>query len=202
MVIKELEKTKDHPADRRVRKTRTLLRQGLISLLMEKDIRNITINELVQKIDINRGTFYLHCKDLQDLLEQIEDETMDGLHSILEKYKETDIDDASPLFFIDLLAYVKANADLCRLLLDEKSRVSFFYKIKKLVEENCFDTVKRTYQLENPIHYGMFSAFAVSGSIGVIQLWLKNGCHESLEEVADALLRLIQTGLGYLKDSK
>ena len=60
--------------DRRVRKTRAQLRQGLAELLKEKSIKEITVKELVEKVDINRSTFYLHYTDIYDMMEKIENE--------------------------------------------------------------------------------------------------------------------------------
>ena len=58
--------------DRRVRKTRTQLRKCLSILLETKKIQNITVKELAQMADINRGTFYLHYKDVYVLLDHIQ----------------------------------------------------------------------------------------------------------------------------------
>ena len=46
--------------DRRVRKTRALLLQGLVKMLETHDIQDISVKELTELVDINRGTFYLH----------------------------------------------------------------------------------------------------------------------------------------------
>lgn len=59
--------------DRRVRKTKAALRAGLIKLMQEKSIREITVRELVDEVDINRSTFYLHYTDIYDMLNKIED---------------------------------------------------------------------------------------------------------------------------------
>ena len=50
--------------DRRVRKTRAQLRAGLARLLQKKSIKEITVKELVEEVDINRSTFYLHYTDI------------------------------------------------------------------------------------------------------------------------------------------
>ena len=60
--------------DRRVRKTRRQLREGLARLLEEKSIRDIKVKELVEEVDINRSTFYLHYSDIYDMLKQLEEE--------------------------------------------------------------------------------------------------------------------------------
>lgn len=45
------------PVDRRVRKTRRQLRECLITLLKEKKVQDITVRELTDMADLNRGTF-------------------------------------------------------------------------------------------------------------------------------------------------
>ena len=71
--------TKPGTVDRRVRKTKKQLRQGLTQLLQTKNINEISVRELSDLVDINRGTFYLHYRDIYDLLDQIE-QRRDILH--------------------------------------------------------------------------------------------------------------------------
>ena len=47
--------------DRRVRRTRAQLRTAFTSLMAEKPINQITVRELADRADVNRGTFYTHC---------------------------------------------------------------------------------------------------------------------------------------------
>ncbi len=58
--------------DRRVRRTKRQLRMALTSLMLEKDINTITVFEITELADVNRGTFYSHYKDVRDLLSQLE----------------------------------------------------------------------------------------------------------------------------------
>ena len=46
--------------DRRVRRTKKLLSQGLIELMQQKQVKDITVRELADLVDVNRGTFYLY----------------------------------------------------------------------------------------------------------------------------------------------
>lgn len=52
-----METKKGEKMDRRVRKTRAQLRAGLARLMQQKNIKEITVKELVDEIDINRSTF-------------------------------------------------------------------------------------------------------------------------------------------------
>ncbi len=56
--------------DRRIRKTQEAILEAFVGLLAEKDFEQITINELADRADVNRGTVYLHYSDKFDLLDQ------------------------------------------------------------------------------------------------------------------------------------
>ena len=62
----------ENKTDRRVRRTKRLLLESLTSLMKEKPIKDISVKELTDLADINRGTFYLHYRDIYDMLEQLE----------------------------------------------------------------------------------------------------------------------------------
>ena len=54
--------------DRRVRRTRELLRRALLSLVQEKGYDRITVQDILDRADIGRSTFYAHYRDKDDLL--------------------------------------------------------------------------------------------------------------------------------------
>ena len=56
------------PTDRRVRRTRELLRRAFLSLLQEKGYDRITVQDILDRADIGRSTFYAHYRDKDDLL--------------------------------------------------------------------------------------------------------------------------------------
>ncbi len=45
--------------------------------MKQKPLKSITVRELTELADLNRGTFYLHFKDVYDLAEQIENGIFD-----------------------------------------------------------------------------------------------------------------------------
>lgn len=53
--------------DMRIRKTKRALYQALEELLKKKSLSQITVTELAAHAEINKGTFYLHYKDIFDL---------------------------------------------------------------------------------------------------------------------------------------
>ena len=55
------------PSDRRTLKTKKAILQAFSELLKEKELRKITVQEIVDKADISRVTFYKYYLDVYDL---------------------------------------------------------------------------------------------------------------------------------------
>ena len=72
--------------DSRVKRTKKLIRKGLVELAQTKRINKITVKELTDYIEINRGTFYLHYKDVFDLVESLENELYSDFDTKLSSY--------------------------------------------------------------------------------------------------------------------
>lgn len=117
--------------DRRVRKTRQQLQSGLIHLMQEKNIQKITVRELSQLADINRGTFYLHYKDVFDMLDQIEAKLIADFIEILNRCPSLIVRNNVHPLLVDVFSFVESNEGMMRVALC-KNRDSFFFRsIKK-----------------------------------------------------------------------
>ena len=57
--------------DRRVQRTRQLLRQAAIDTMKEKGFMAMTIQDITDRANVNRGTFYAHYLDKYALLEEL-----------------------------------------------------------------------------------------------------------------------------------
>jgi len=71
--------------DRRKKKTQKAIRKVMLELLDEKNIEAISILDITNQADINRGTFYLHYVDKYDMLEKFENELFSKIEEILYK---------------------------------------------------------------------------------------------------------------------
>ena len=92
----------DMTVDRRVKKTKRQLRQALMHLMTEKPSRSISVRELAERADINRGTFYIHDKDVGDLLQQLEDEMAERLITVCRKHAHSSGEDSAFPYLADL----------------------------------------------------------------------------------------------------
>ncbi|MBQ2218094.1 MAG: TetR/AcrR family transcriptional regulator, partial [Firmicutes bacterium] len=74
--------------DRRAKRSRRLLKEGLLSLMQEKKFKDISARDITESADLNRGTFYLHYPDTQALLESIEDDLLSEAQQIVDQHLE------------------------------------------------------------------------------------------------------------------
>lgn len=185
--------------DRRVRKTRRILRECLTRLLKEKKIQDITVRELADMADINRGTFYLHYKDVFDLLEQIEQELTEKLEDILDHHSVEELLSRPSLLFSDLYPTVQENADIITILIGENGDLNFVNRIKAILRDRCLKKwLTSNYSCSTDL-LEAYSAFIISGCVGIVQYWLETGMKESPEQMAKATEDFILRGIRVLE---
>ena len=68
-------------ADRRVRRTRSLLHEALFGLIGEKDYDRISVSEILERANIGRSTFYMHFRDKDDLFASAIQETIESMRA-------------------------------------------------------------------------------------------------------------------------
>ena len=180
-------------SDRRVRYTKMVIKDSFIKFLKQKPISHISITEICDDADINRATFYAHYQDQYDLLRQIKDEALENINQYIGTFDYRDAA-ANPLDMTQkILEYILENAELFDLLLNSNG------------DEQFQQEVIKTFQVEKLTAFDSDSVgskeneeyvfrFLMSGSIGIIQLWLKNGAKKPVKEMAELLVRTAAFG--------
>lgn len=187
------------PVDRRVRKTRRQLRECLITLLKEKKVQDITVRELTDMADLNRGTFYLHYKDVFDLLEKTEAELQEDFNQLVCKHDAVDLKQRHSVIFNEIYSLVYDNADLIEILLGENGDLNFVNRLKQLIREKCLKDWMEVFRSGNAAAFDAFFSFIVSGCIGLVQYWLQTGLKETPEQMAKLTEHIITKGIGVLE---
>ena len=153
--------------DRRVRKTKKQLRLALMELLAEKSAKSISVRELTERADINRGTFYIHYRDVGDLLQRLEDEMADRLTALCKDHKPEDSTWEQFPFLRDLYRFILDNADLCRVLLGPNGDIAYTNRICCILRD-CFlyDFLSQFYPGDRQ-RLNHFCSFIVSGNLNL-----------------------------------
>lgn len=180
--------------DRRVRRTKKLLTQALTQLLQEKQINEITVKELTDLADMNRGTFYLYYKDMFDMLEKIEDGMFEALDAIISLHEHDDVSQQTKPILLDLFDFIEENQEMCRVLLSPHGDMNFLHRLNEVVREKCLkawpDIRKEKGEADFDYHY----SFVVFGCAGIVRAWVNRNCPESAEKMAEMAYGMILRG--------
>lgn len=190
--------SEERSPDRRVRRTRRQLKECLLTLLKEKKIQEITVRELTEMADLNRGTFYLHYKDVYDLLEQTESELLDEFNRLFLKERPEDLEHRIRNIFYDIYALTRDNADLVTLLIGEHGDLNFINLLENLVRDQCLHDWMEVYRGGSTAVFDAYFSFVVSGCVGLVQHWLRTGMKESPEQMSLLTEKIIIQGIQVL----
>lgn len=182
--------------DRRVRKSKESLKKGLIELMNEKSVNNITVKELVHVADLNRSTFYNYYYDIPDMLEKLEAEIYNEFLSILELHitkdgLANDIDKEIREFLADMCDVIRENAEFCKCIFSQNGDISFLFKLEELVENHIKDQLRESFD-GKVNHLAYVYSFVKSGYNGILKSWMDGGCVESSQEIAALTYDLIR----------
>ena len=170
--------------DRRIRRTKKLLKQALAQLMDEKDFKDITVKDITERADLNRGTFYLHYTDTYDILNKIEDEILKNIQNMIyQNIEKTNASDSVIPALKPIAEYIMENADICRCLINNKASVDFIEKFQNLIYDNCSDIIKRRHNVKDSKQNEFYLSFITLGIIGMVKKWLETRPMVSAEEI-------------------
>ncbi|OKP97156.1 TetR/AcrR family transcriptional regulator [Paenibacillus sp. P46E] len=167
--------------DPRVLRTRELLRNALIELLEEMDVQKISVNRIAERAKINRVTFYLHYRDIPDMLEKLADDMVEDInqvvHSNYKRKSETGIQEDWPVLE-SLLKHIAENAKFYKVVFTSRRSTIFTDRLFSLMAEMISARVNGkeisvgqsnvTIQKDIAVWYGS------AALIGTIVAWLRN----------------------------
>ena len=183
--------------DRRVRKSKEALKNSLIELMREKPVNNITVKELVTRADLNRSTFYNYYSDIPDMLSKLEDELYNEFLYTLEahipkKEKVVDVSKGGHKFIEDMCSVIKNNYEFCRCIFSKNGDLNFLFKLEEMIENHLKNQLREIFDGKID-HLTYVYSFFKSGYIGILKEWMKGGCVESSEEIANITYDLIKS---------
>ena len=176
--------------DRRVIKTRRQLKKGLAALMKEKSVNQIAVKELVEEVDINRSTFYLHFKDIQDLLREIEENMEAQIKRAIEEHPIVSGNENAFYFIEDMFRVLDEEREISKALIGPNGDMGFIHRIERIIKENSRGTLEKMFPgKKEDLKY--FYAFCLSGCLGLVKVWLNEGEEKSPEEMAQMTFNMI-----------
>ena len=118
--------------DPRVRRTRRILRDALVSLILEKDYASISIKEITDRAEVAYITFFRHYDSKDELLMEMLEEGLAELLRHIQALADKSEDPASEVEGRLIFEFISQKPDLFRILLRSQSVT----RVRKLVVKN------------------------------------------------------------------
>lgn len=175
--------------DRRTKYTRKVIRDALMELLKIKPYSKISVTEICRLAEINRGTFYIHYYDVDDVLDDILNlsfsDVSDTIDHVLCPHKET--------CTYPFCQKIQESTQLRPLFLDEAISQRIIQRLSEGSKEGFVSYLMQhsnlTFEQAEAIFY-----FQINGCLTINRLMLKNNCRD-WHRVQECVDRFIRAGL-------
>jgi AcrR family transcriptional regulator len=175
----------DRRTDRRVLRTRRSLKDALLTLILEEGYDSVTIEEITERADLGRTTFYLHYKDKEELLLESISELVDDL---VEQTRESTVEPILLSFY-----HARENADLYRVILRGEGAFKAIERLRKIVAQTIDEllgealhelAVQENTNIEPLVPMDVFVHYFSGSLLGIMTWWLEEEKPYSPEEMA------------------
>jgi AcrR family transcriptional regulator len=169
-----LKKTAPVKADPRVRRTHRMLRDALVSLILEKDYASISIKEITNRAEVAYITFYRHFESLDQLLMEVLEEGLAELMNHIETLARQSDTSALETEGRLIFEYVEQKADLFRTLFKSQSvtrvRKKVVRNIAAIFQKSCLPLARSN----NAVTVSITSNHIATSLLALIEWWLDN----------------------------
>ena len=173
--------------DRRSVKTQKCLKVALAELLQEKKLQHITVQEVSDKADVHRVTFYKHYYDIYDLYDQFENEVLSDLGLLMLKFHENPSRD----FGLDLVDYIADNPHISKMMFSPYNTGELRHNFLNMIEG-----IFRLIQTENnsldihDVRTDYYAAYWACGCMAVIEKWVQKDFDQPKDFIIQTILEL------------
>lgn len=174
--------------DRRVRRTRRLLREAFFELVNEKGYEAVTVEDLVTGADIGKTTFYVHFKSKRDLLEHIVEVYFKKWRDeVLASCKDEQADRRLDIV-VTTFEFARREAVFFQLVLHGESVPFVQQRLQDSISElfqSLLEQVVGEFKLTPTIPVELMAEYSAGALLAVIKWWLAKGVDRySAEEMA------------------
>lgn len=179
--------------DRRAKRSRKMLKQGLLELMREKKFSVISIKDITERMDLNRGTFYLHYPNTTALLQSVEKDLIDEAAVIIKEHLQKFGEDKSLSgLFSPLFDYVVVHKLEFETLLANDTTSYFIQRFKDLIQEFGNDILRIKYKDIPDDKLDYLLGFVGYGLIGLIKFWFDSDLKLSKEVILSDSEKLVE----------
>ncbi len=189
--------------DRRINRTRRLLRSAFLELILEKGYDAVTVEDITARADLGRTTFYLHYKDKEDLLvksiESIAAELIERLPPAAYNVANPHVQASEGVTDAILVTFQHAaeNAQLYRIILRGEGATRAHRQFHAIIREKAVELIVervKVGRLHPQVPMEVFANYFAGTLLATITWWLEANIPYPPEEMTEMFRRMVFQG--------
>ena len=182
--------------DRRVRRTRESLHKALISLALEKHYDSITVQEVLDRADVGRSTFYTHFQSMDELLISGIQELRTTLHAALENQRKSAKRHENVIAFSRaMFDHASGYRSVYFALLNTGAwpivRQQLQIVLEELIRRECKAEIARLKTANSDVPVDLFVHYLTSAFFGVLIWWMDRRSRLTPSQIDEAFRSLV-----------
>ena len=158
--------------DRRARRSRKMLKESLLDLMRKKPFSDISVRDVTDRADMNRGTFYLHYAGTVDLLKSLEADLLEELQALVDAHmQETIAEESVAPVLVPVLDFVVEHRETCVVLFANSEAAGFIQALQELMRRNGAPLLQEWFHPQDLRLADYFFSFLTWGFIGLLKEW-------------------------------
>ncbi|WP_226665267.1 TetR/AcrR family transcriptional regulator [Metabacillus litoralis] len=185
---------KNEYIDRRIVKSKKAMKDAILSLMQDKDFKEISISDIVRAADLNRGTFYKHYQYKEDLLNELIDEVIaDLVASFREPYKDIEILDVKNLTTsaVKVFDHVQKYSTFYSLIVSTSVLAGFQQKFCEVLKELTLNDLNESIP-NSKVNRELHASYQAYAILGLIIEWIQGNFKYSSSYMAEQLLEILK----------
>jgi AcrR family transcriptional regulator len=188
--------------DRRVERTRQLLRDALMALVIEKGYEAISVQDIADRANVARTTFYLHYRDKEELL-------FDGMaamyDNLVNQHPQADRAEIEQTGYSTAMAtpidfeHVAQHADFYRIMLSKRGSAAFIVRVRAylaaIFRDMGLDPLMADIDDDARLPLDLIANYMAGAEIGLVNWWLENDMPYPPEQISRMSYLLTAFGL-------
>ncbi len=176
--------------DRRSQRSRRLLNTAMVELMMEKRYDDISVQDILERADVGRSTFYAHYADKEDLL-------LSSLEHVLGQFVKHVGGDGQMPSMVELFRHVQQNQSLFKAILWGRGAELLYGKgqdvLTRRIQEHLESQAARVDQPAVPIP--VIAEYLSGAFLSLLRWWVNHKTPYTPEQMGAMFERLTVPGV-------
>ena len=183
--------------DRRVQRTRELLLDAFVSLMIERGYQKLTVEQLLDRAGVGRATFYTHFRSKEDLLSCSVERLAAHLRQAWESTAAVGVGARERFgFTLAFFCHIDSHRRIYHLNVGRASGVTVEKHMRAMLAELVREDLRMSRDLRAAATNTEFAVHYVVGAMwSVVVWWLEERPTLSARQINDEFRRLVFSGL-------